>query len=124
MAEIELCLDIAVFEDGLCVGPDDSGLVESVTNDLQRQRDTAREIVEALSSGASEGHIFEVLRPLARRASSTSIGITQHCKIRSRLLTMFANTAINRLINAPGSELQAWFEHIAESLPIRLYRPS
>ena len=66
MAETELCLDLAILEDGLCVGPDDAGLLDNITNDVQRQRETAQEIVAALHNGASAGKIFEILRPLAR----------------------------------------------------------
>jgi hypothetical protein len=111
-AETELCLDFAIFEDGLCVGPDDSGLFESVTGEVDRQREVAQEILAALRNGASEGEIFETLRPLARR--------TPH----SRLLPMFANMAINRLINATPSELEHWFERIAEPSRIQLHRPT
>lgn len=124
IAETELGLDVAIFEDGLCVGPDDSGLFETVTDDQERQRDKAQEIVAALRNGASEGQIFEALLPLARRMSSSSRGMDERARISSPLLTVFANMAIHRLVSASGSELLAWFEHIAESSPIRLYRPS
>ena len=118
--EIELYLDTAIFEDGLCIGPDDSGLFESLTSDLQRQRDTAREIVGVLGKGGSEGQIFEILRPLARHAPPRD----EHGRGRLQVLGMFANMAINRLINASGSELRAYFEHVAEPSRLRLHRPT
>jgi hypothetical protein len=124
LAKIELSLDMAIFEDGLCAGPDASGLFESLTDDLERQRDTSQTIVAALRNGASEGQIFEILRPLARRTSSSPRGPGEQGKIPSPLLDIFANIAINRLVNAPGSELLQWFEEIAESSPSRLHRPS
>ncbi len=122
-AEIELSLDIAIFEDGLCVGPDKSGLFESLTNDLERQRSAAREIVMALRRGVPEGEIFEMLRPLARRTPSPR-GFGANFKTPSPLLSMFAKAAINRLVDTDVPELLAWFEPIAESTPGRLHRPS
>jgi hypothetical protein len=80
--------------------------------------------VVALRNGASEGQIFDILRPLARRTSSSPRGPGEHGKTPSPLLDIFANMAINQLVNAPGSELLAWFEGIAESSPRRLYRPT
>jgi hypothetical protein len=124
IAQIELSLDIAIFEDGLCAGPDDSGLFETLTHDLNRQRDMALKIVADLRNGASEGQIFDMLRPLARRRSASSRGVGEHGRVPSLLLTMFANMAIDRLVNDPGSELLAWFEDIAESSHGRLYRPT
>ena len=50
---IELSLDAAIFEDGLCAGPDEMGMFESITAQLQQQRDTAAQITEALRGGAS-----------------------------------------------------------------------
>jgi hypothetical protein len=122
-SEIELSLDTAIFEDGFCVGPDESGLFESLNSDLERQRDTAREIVTALRSGSSAGQIFEILRPLARRRSSPR-GFGAQGKTPSPLLSMFATVAINRLVDQDGPELIAWFQPIAESTPGRLHRPS
>jgi hypothetical protein len=49
----ELYLNAAIFDDGLCVGPDDFGLFENLTRDLERQRVTAQEVVEALRNEAS-----------------------------------------------------------------------
>ena len=114
IAEIELCLDVAILEDGLCVGPDHSGLFQSVTADLERRRDTAQEIVTALRNGASEGQIFEVLLPLARK-KGTSL---------SPLLGMFAKMSIHHLVNTSSSQLLVWFENNAEPPRTRLYRPS
>ena len=44
---IELCLELAILEDGHCVGPDESGLFESLTEALERQREH--------SSGGGDG---------------------------------------------------------------------
>jgi hypothetical protein len=119
---VELCLDLAIFEDGLCVGPDESGLFESLTESLERQRSTAQEVVNALRKGASEGQIFEIVRPLARHISPPApVGRHPH---PLPLLMMFANMAIRQLVNASTSELLAWFQRSAQSPSLRLRRPS
>jgi hypothetical protein len=120
----ELHLDAVLFEDGLCVGPDEFGMFESVMKALDRQRRTAQEIVEALRNNASHGRLFEILRPLASRAGGEGgIGHPQ-------LLWIFANRAIDDLVNKSGPELLARFEllapfePLAQPSPIRLHRPS
>jgi hypothetical protein len=119
---IELCLELAIFEDGLCVGPDESGLFEGLTEALERQRSTAQEVVTALRNGASEGQIFEIVRPLARQISPPApMGRHQY---PLPLLMTFGTMAIHRLVNASGSELLAWFERSAQSPSLRLRRPS
>jgi hypothetical protein len=118
---IELCFELAIFEDGLCVGPDESGLFESLTEALESQRCTAQEVVTALRNGASEGQIFEIVRPLARHISSPA-PVGRHHPFP--LLMMFANMAIRQLVNASTSELLAWFERSAQSPSLRLRRPS
>ncbi len=55
IADTELRLDIAIFEDSLCVGPDNSGWFETLTDDLEQQRNTAQETASALRNGASQG---------------------------------------------------------------------
>lgn len=118
----ELLLDVAFFDDGLCAGPDESGLFESVTADVERQRGMAQEIVMALQSGASMGTIFEMLRPLASHgAPPPPAGKVAGT---AQLLRTFANEAIHRLINTPEAALLAWFESVAQPSGIRLRRPS
>jgi hypothetical protein len=119
---IELCFELAIFEDGLCVGPDESGLFESLTEALESQRCTAQEVVTALRNGASEGQIFEIVRPLARHISSpVPVGRHRHSL---PLLRTFAIMAIHQLVNASTSELLTWFERSAQSPSLRLRRPS
>lgn len=121
VARIELYLDVVFFDDGLCVGPDEFSLFESVTDDLELRGKTAQEIVEALRNGTSAGRVFEMLQPLARHGGPDAIGVRRgHPR---PLLTMFANMAINRLINLSGPELLAWFEGASAPSPIRLHRP-
>jgi hypothetical protein len=122
-ASIELQLDVAFLEDGLCVGPDEFGMFESVTGDLERQRTAALEIKQTLRDGASRGAVFEILRPLAMRGSHSTEAGGRHRTEPSPLLPMFANMAIHRLVNASDAELLAWFEAIAQPTAIRLHRP-
>ena len=116
---IELQLDTVFFEDGLCAGPDEFGLFESVTEDLERQRNTAQEIVETLRNGASTGQIFEILRPLARHH-----GHDGRASKPSPLLWMFASTSIHHLLNMSGPDLLGWFERAAQPSRIQLHRPT
>ena len=109
IAQIELALDFAVLEDGQCVGPDEWGLFEILTQDVARQRTTAQEIVAALHNGASAGQVFEILRPLARYSPP------------SPLLSMFANSAIRKLVILGEPELLRWFEQVAQSSPVPLH---
>jgi hypothetical protein len=109
---IELQLDAAIFEDGLCAGPNESGLFDSVTEALNLERNTARQIVEILRSGGSLGQAFEILRPLAKRPEvHYAHRRTEHHA--GHLLGMFSNVAINRLINLEGEDLIGWFEESA-----------
>jgi len=123
IARIELQLDVAFFDDGLCVGPDEFGLFEAVANDLERERQTAAEIVEELRNGASVCRVFEILRPLARHqigSESGGRGVVNH---HTSLLTMFTNMAIRHLMNAGDTDLLAWFEEAARPFGIQLHRP-
>jgi hypothetical protein len=117
IAEVELSLQLAIFEDGLCAGPDESGLLDSITSDLERQREAARKIVTDLLNGASKGPVFEILTPLAHR-------IPRHGKSVSNLLPIFASIAIQHLVNADGPELLAWFKDFADPSAFRLHRPA
>lgn len=113
--EIELSLDVAIFENGLSVGPDESGLFGNITRDLARQRETAQQIAADLRNGATEGQVFETLRPLARRLPPQQ---------PTPFLTMFADMAINKLVNDEKSQLLAWFDSFADLPRDRLHRPS
>ncbi len=120
---IELDLDVVIFEDGLCVGSDEFGLFENIAQELERQRNTAQEVVDALRSGASIGQVFEIVRPLARYVGpeTAADGRARHS---TQLLSMFANMAIHHLVQASDPGLVAWFESAAQPSPIQLRRPS
>jgi hypothetical protein len=136
VAGIELALDLAIFEDGLCVGPDESGVRESLMEEMQRQKDVAHEIVRTLRDGAGPGRIFEILRPLTRHRgpgpSATPGGMNDRQTAgrsleglhHTPLLSMFARSALGQLINADDTTLPAWFEAAAAISPSRLHRPS
>jgi hypothetical protein len=125
---IELVLDLAIFEDGLCVGPDESGVRENLTEQMQRQKDVAHEIVRALREGGGPGLIFEMLRPLARHGrlamnDRQAAGRSPEGHLHAPLLSMFARSAIGQLINADDTTLPTWFEAAAAISPLRLHRP-
>ncbi len=119
IVKIELDIDIAIFDDGTCAGADECGLRESLIEQMQRQKDTAREIVAELRAGATPGQVFEIIRPLARHVPQgpRAIGCAP-------LLSMFANSAVRQLINAPDHALLAWFERAAKIEPLHLRRPA
>ena len=121
IVEIQLTLDVAIFDDGLCVGPDSSGLFESLTLDLERRRETARQIVDELRRGASRSQIFEILRPLASRQRSGPDREEPHWRHNS-ILWFFATPAIDRLVNVSDQDLFAWFEKSASDPRVGLHR--
>src|SRR5579862_9838767 len=82
IARIELEIDVAIFEDGLCVGADEYGLRESLTEQIQQQLDTAGEIVRMLDGGATPGRIFKMLRPLARHRLAPPAALPEAMNIR------------------------------------------
>jgi hypothetical protein len=85
VAAVELELDAAIFEDGLCVGPDQLGLRESLTEQMQRQRNTAGEIVQALRKRAAAERSRGVATPLPSQIPKTAGGDTLAPASRSRL---------------------------------------
>ena len=115
---VELRLDVVIFDDGLCVGSDEFGLVESVIEVLEQQRSAAQQVVEALRNNASRGHVFEIVRPLANRARVEAGGGFGH------LLRIFARRAIDDLVEKSGPELAGRFEHFAQASALPLHRPS
>jgi hypothetical protein len=109
---IELQLDAAIFEDGLCAGPNESGLFDSVTEALDLERSAARQIVDILRAGGSLGQAFEILRPLAKRPE-VRYAHRRTERHAGRLLGMFTTSAIDHLINLEGDGLIDWFEESA-----------
>jgi hypothetical protein len=112
---IELVLDLVILEDGLCVGPDESGVYEALNESLDQQRATARECIEALRAGASVGQVFEIVRPLARERHKSPDA--------KPLLSMFGGEAVQQLIHANTAELTAFFEKAAAPRSLELHRP-
>ena len=91
IAAQELRLDLVIFEDGSCAGPDASGLLNNLKESLELQRSACQKAVTALRNGASNGEVFDIIRPLARQQQSVS--------------TTFTHMAMHQLINAeaPGA---------------------
>jgi hypothetical protein len=118
---IELCLDFAILEDGLSVGPDESELFESLTQSLELLRSVAQEAVAALNDGATVGQVFEILRPMARDTPPPAPSARRPYDVNYAHL--FTHMAIRQLINASGAELLAWFERYAQPPSLRLRRP-
>jgi hypothetical protein len=115
---IELALDLAILEDGVCVGPDEAGLFDSLVADLELIRKTAQDAAAELRHGASPGRVFEMLRPLARHAHPTPI----KQRSRSPFARMFADMGIRQLVNSDSPALATWFETQAQPSQLRLNR--
>jgi hypothetical protein len=122
LAIVELGLDLAILEDGLCVGPDESALYEALNECLDLQRTTAQEAVRALQTGASVGQVFEIVRPLARHSAppSQTQGKPRHS---TPIVSTFGSEAIHHLINANDTDLLAFFKRAAEPRSLELSRP-
>jgi hypothetical protein len=118
---IELRLDTVFLEDGLCIGPDEGRLFQSLIADLDKQRSTAQQIVDELHNGASVGRVFEILRPLAHHPSPEP-GTHERDGPPLKLLAMFANQSINFLVNTSDQEILAWFERAAQPSTLTLRR--
>jgi len=119
---VKLSLDLVILEDGLCVGPDESGLFAALNEFLELQRSTAQEAAAELRNGASAGRIFEIVRPLARHRRP-EVGPDGRPRQTMSLLLGFGNEAIHRLVNASTPELLAWFENAAQAPLLQLRRP-
>ena len=124
IAAIELVLDFVILEDGLCVGPDESGLYEALNESLELQRRAAQEALTALQAGASLGQMFEIIRPLARHCASVPRGHRTQAGHAMPLLMTFGSKAVHHLINANAPELLAFFEKVAQPASLQLRRPS
>ena len=121
VAAIELALDVAIFEDGLCVGPDEDDLCQTLIEGLGQQRKTCQEIVDLLRGGASAGRAFELLQPLVRRPGAQK---NRRPGMGSFLLGMFARQATHHLLHLPEARSLAWFESEAQCSPLPLRRPA
>lgn len=106
-----LQLDAVFFEDGMTVGPDESGLFERIAAAISRQRAAAEDIVDALQSGASIGQIFEKLRPLAQERRLHPDNWT------------FVMAAVDTLLQQPQESLLPWFASYLIPLRVPLRRP-
>lgn len=116
----EMLLDLAFFEDGLCAGPDESGLFDSVSSALASQRAVAQDIVDAIRDGAPIGQLFEMLRPLAQQRRSESADPESQPPFPQR--TPFGRAAIEMLINHSQQGLPAWFARFIARPRITLHR--
>jgi hypothetical protein len=122
----DLLLDLAIFEDGLCVGPDRYGGFDALMAELSERRRIATEILQALEKGASRGDIFEIVRPLAKGpppppppARTGPQANPPHVHAQHQ----FAQTVIHQLVQLDDGALRALFENAARPLAIELRRP-
>jgi len=122
----DLLLDFAIFEDGLCVGPDQYGGFDALMAEVSERRRIATEILEALQKGASRGDIFEIVRPLAKvpppPPPPARTGPQAHPP-HPHAQHQFAQAVIHQLIQLDDLALRSVFENAARPLAIQLRRP-
>ena len=102
-----LDLDFVVFEDGLCVGQDRSGMFDEIADLLRQMRHLSSEAVRLLRSGAARGVIFDLVRPMAARRPVPA----------SSLRSIFSHGAIHALSDKTDDELIRWFDAYAQADP-------
>lgn len=117
LQSIELVVDFAVLEDGLCVGPDESETFEALKESLERQRTVARDVLTALERGEPDGRIFEMVRPLAQHRP---VGPPGH---GLPLASSFGMEAVHRLVNGERAQIVNFFEREAAEPALQLRRP-
>lgn len=120
-ALVELVLDLVILEDGLCVGPNESGFYEALTESLDLQRKVARQASAALEAGESVGKVFEIVRPWARHNPVRPRASGKH---PAPIVLNFSAEAIHRLTNDNDADLLAFFKKAAEPPSIELRRPA
>jgi hypothetical protein len=116
----ELTLDAALFEDGLCAGPDTEGTFERVRTEIEMQHSIAADLVAMFRRGATPGQIFERLLPDARQLFATPP--EPHESGHSRARQRFAQSVISRYTHQRDEDLLAWLEKLAEPPELKLYR--
>jgi hypothetical protein len=116
VASTQLSLDLAVLDNGLCVGPDTDGVAKTLSDSFEVQRSTAEKVAAAIQNGASDGQIFEMLLPCARQARPPAAR-------GAMLLGMFGRMAVDQLINNSRPEQVAFFQKFAQPPAIKLHRP-
>lgn len=116
VAAIELVLDLAIFEDGLCAGLDQHGLAAAITRSLEEQSSAEARAATAIRDGASSGAIFEMLVPLARES-----GPGPADRPRRVFQGSFVHGATHHLIHSEPDAQLAWFASFARAsvLPLR-----
>jgi len=120
LAVVELVLDLVILEDGLCVGPNESGLYEAINESFDLQRTVAQEAIAALEAGESVGKVFEIVRPWARHNPARPRTPGKH---PAPVVQTFSNEAIHHLTHANDTDLHAFFKKAAEPRSIELRRP-
>lgn len=120
IVSVELALDLAILEDGRCVGLDETGFFDSLIEDLEHIRRTAQEAAMILRRSASTGEVVEMLRGLAWPI----YGPTTQQRMRPHFLRMFGIMGMDKLANADPQRGASWLEKLAQPTRLNLYRAS
>jgi hypothetical protein len=112
----ELVLDFVIFEEGLFVGPDIKGEFDRLVEDIECTRAVAAEAERALRDGASGGHVFDLILPLARERQDPRSGR------RHPMQHVFGQSAVHTLARLGRHGLIDWFARYAQSSAVSLRR--
>jgi hypothetical protein len=120
---LEVTLDSVIFADGLCAGPDDMRLFETIGPVAAEQHRIASEAVTLLRDGAPIGELFDLVRSTARPP-----GPSQAPQVADplHLLFSFGRQAVDHLVrvgNDHRDDLIFWFQAQSEQPRLKLHRP-
>lgn len=119
---LEVQLDSVIFDDGLCAGPDQMGIFDTIVSVATEQRRLASEAIALLRSGRGVGTVFELLRGAAQPPGPASIPATPD---PLHLLFSFARHAVDRLVNVRKEHIEDlinWLEIQRQQPRLRLRR--
>jgi hypothetical protein len=119
---VEVQLDSVIFDGGLCAGPDEMDIFNTISSVAAEQSRLTTEAIALLQNGRGVGEVFELLQAAARHPGP---GFSPGMPDPLHLLSSFGRQAVDRLVHVregQTSELISWFEGQREQTKLRLHR--
>jgi len=116
---IEVQLDSAFFDDGLCVGPDQWGTFGGVLAAIAEERRLVDQILSRLRAGGTAVDVFAILRPLTIQRTPPPVSAAG---LGPSLLHGFAFAAMHHVTHWDDQRLTDWFSEIAARQKLHLRR--
>ena len=117
ISHLQLELDSVFLENGLCIGPDKAGTLDSLTSGLVARRKLAQALMDDLAVGLPVEAIIEKLQQYMRPDAPPRS--TQYN--RGELVRSFAHWTIHQLKHLAPGDLSAWIASFGEP-PRRTFR--